>query len=85
MEQSSTSPATSNAIRGAEQSGNIAKQRFARKGMVRGLTWQYGRHDIASARYHGIAKSKQLASKDRSDFEGMVILPEILQGRRTSP
>ena len=29
MEQSSTSPATNNAIRGAEQSGNIAKQRFA--------------------------------------------------------
>ena len=25
MEQSSTSPATNNAIRGAEQSGNIAK------------------------------------------------------------
>ena len=32
MEQSSTSPATNNAIRGAEQSGNIAKQLFARKG-----------------------------------------------------
>ena len=37
MEQSSTSPATNNAIRGAEQSGNIAKQQFARKGeKVRG-------------------------------------------------
>ena len=37
MEQSSTSPATNNAIRGAEQSDNIAKQRFARKGTkVRG-------------------------------------------------
>ena len=33
MEQSSTSPATNNAIRGAEQSGKIAKQRFARKGV----------------------------------------------------
>ena len=33
MEKSSTSPATNNAIRGAEQSGNIAKQRFARKGV----------------------------------------------------
>ena len=33
MEQSSTSPATNNAIRGAEQSGNIAKQCFARKGV----------------------------------------------------
>ena len=32
MEQSSTSPATNNAIRGAEKSGNIAKQQFARKG-----------------------------------------------------
>ena len=32
MEQSSTSPATNNAIRGAEQSDNIAKQRFAGKG-----------------------------------------------------
>ena len=34
MEQSSTPPATNNAIRGAEQSGNIAKQRFARKGWL---------------------------------------------------
>ena len=32
MEQPATAPAISNAIRGAEQSGNIAKQRFA--GMV---------------------------------------------------
>ena len=31
MEQPATAHATSNAIRGAEQSGNIAKQRFARK------------------------------------------------------
>ena len=37
MEKSSTSPATNNAIRGAEQSGNIAKQRFARTRWVRGL------------------------------------------------
>ena len=37
MEQSTTSPATNNAIRGAEQNGNIAKQWFARKGeKVRG-------------------------------------------------
>ena len=54
MEKSSTSPTTSNAIRGAEQSGNIAKQRFARTRWVRGLTWQYGRHDIASGRYRDI-------------------------------
>ena len=44
MEQSSTSPATNNAIRGAEQSGNIAKQWFA--GMVKRLeavSWHIGR------------------------------------------
>ena len=38
-----TAPATSNAIRGAERSGNIAKQQFA--GMVekdRGFSWQFG-------------------------------------------
>ena len=35
MEQPVTAPTTSNAIRGAEQSGNIAKQRFARKGVKR--------------------------------------------------
>ena len=40
-----SSPATSNAIRGAEQSGNIAKQWFARTRWVRGLVQQYGRHD----------------------------------------
>ena len=40
-----SSPATNNTIRGAEQSGNIDKQRFARTRWVRGLTWQYGRHD----------------------------------------
>ena len=45
MEKYSTSPATSNAIRGAEQSGNIAKQRFARTMWVRGLVQQYRRHD----------------------------------------
>src|SRR3954471_23405604 len=45
QEQTSSSPATKNAIRGAEQSGNIAKQRFGRTRWVRGLTWQYGRHD----------------------------------------
>ena len=40
-----SSPATSNAIRGAEQSGNIANQRFARTWWVTGLTWKFGRHD----------------------------------------
>ena len=32
MKQPATAPATSNAIRGVEQSGNIANQWFARKG-----------------------------------------------------
>ena len=41
MEQ--TAPATSNAIRGAEQSGNIAKQRFARIVEVRGYIMAIGR------------------------------------------
>ena len=43
MGQSSTSPATNNAIREAEQSGNIDKQRFARKGeKVRGYHGNMG-------------------------------------------
>ena len=40
-----SSPATNNAIRGAEQSGNIAKQRFAGTRWVRDLVQQYGWHD----------------------------------------
>ena len=43
MEQPATPPATSNAIRGAEKSGTIAKQRFARKGEnVRGFHGNLG-------------------------------------------
>ena len=55
-----SSPATSNAIRGAEQSGNIANQRFARTRWVRGLTWQLGGWQ-ANGRHRsiGIAKSEQ--------------------------
>ena len=46
MEQPATAPATSNAIRWVEQSGNVAKQRFARMvEKVRGLSWQFGRLD----------------------------------------
>ena len=56
-----SSLATSNAIRGAEQSGNIAKQRFARTRWVRG-SWQYGRHDIASGRYRNIGIAIERAS-----------------------
>ena len=40
MEQPETAPATSNAIRGAEKSGNIAKQRFA--GMVKKFRGYHG-------------------------------------------
>ena len=40
MEQPAGTPATSNAIRGAEQSGNIAKQWFA--GMVERLEAYHG-------------------------------------------
>ena len=43
MEQPATAPVTSNAIRGAKQSSNIAKQRFARKGeKVRGYHGNLG-------------------------------------------
>ena len=43
MEQPATASATSNAIRGAEQSGDIAKQRFGRKGeKVRGFHGNLG-------------------------------------------
>ena len=58
-----SSLATNNAIRGAEQSGNIAKQRFARTRWVRGLAYQYGRHDKASGRYHSIGIAKERATK----------------------
>ena len=53
-----SSPATSNAIRGAEQSGNIANQRFARTWQVRGLTWQFGRHDKQMVGIVALAKQK---------------------------
>ena len=66
MEKTPASPAISNAIRGAEQSGNIAKQWFARKMWVRGLTWQNRRHDKASGRYRGIGIAIERAtSKQR--------------------
>src|SRR3954470_1299614 len=65
-EQTSSSPATNNTIRGAEQSSNIAKQWFARTRWVRGLRWQSGRHDIASGRYCSIGIAKERAtSKQR--------------------
>ena len=58
MEQTPSSPATSNAIRGAEQSGNIANQRFARTWWVRGLTWNFGRHDQQVVGIVAVAKQK---------------------------
>ena len=56
-----SSPATRNAIRGAEQSGNIANQRFARTWWVRSLTWQFGRLE-ASGRHRSIGIAKERAS-----------------------
>ena len=80
-------PATSNAVRGAEQSGNIAKQRFARMvkkvrgchGNLGGLInkWWVARH----------SDSIEITSKTKIVVVSrvMVILPEISLGRRTSP
>ena len=51
MEQPATAPATSNAIRGAEQSGNIAKQRFAGMVEVRGCSmeiWEADKQVVGS-------------------------------------
>ena len=46
MEQPATAPATSNAIRGADQSGNMAKQRFAGMGKrLEVVSWHIGRLD----------------------------------------
>ena len=44
--QPPTAPATSNAIRGAEQSGNIAKQQFAGMVEVRGCFMAIWEADI---------------------------------------
>ena len=63
MEQPATAPATSNAIRGAEKSGNIANQRFARTRWVRGLVQQYRRHDKQVCRYLSIGIAKERATK----------------------
>ncbi|EMS65461.1 hypothetical protein TRIUR3_12223 [Triticum urartu] len=60
----------------------------------RGSPWRRdgadgGRPDLAVPRSGGEAcrggEGARWASKDRSDFEGMAILPEIPQGRKTSP
>jgi hypothetical protein len=51
MEQPATAPATSNAIRGAEQSGNIVKQRFAGMVEVRGCImtiWEADKQVVGS-------------------------------------
>ena len=51
METTCTAPATSNAIRGAEQSGNIAKQRFAGTVEVRGCImaiWEADKQVVGS-------------------------------------
>ena len=86
MEQPATSLTTSNTIGGAEQSSNIAKQRFSRKGeKVRGYhgnlgglinKWQVARHSdsIETTSITKIVVPSKV----------MVIFPEILLGTRTS-
>ena len=87
MEQAATPPTTSNAIRGAEQSGSIAKQRFARMvEMVRGYhsnlggminKWWVERHSD-SIETTSIAKIVARSSVT-------VIFPKIPLGSRSSP
>ena len=87
MERSSSSPATNNAIIGAEQAGNIAKQWFARKvSKVRG-SWQQGEGltiMMGSATCNDSIETLSMAMIVKVS-KGMVILPEIPQGRRTDP
>ena len=71
MEQTPSSPATNNAIRGAEQSGNIANQRFARTWWVRGLTWQFGE---ACKKVVGIIALAKQKSEQTSIAKIVVIL-----------
>src|SRR6187399_996654 len=87
MEQSSSSPATNNAIRGTEQAGNIAKQRFARKVSRLEVSWQQGEGltiKMGSATYNNSIKTFSIAMIVKVS-KVMVIFPEILQGRRTNP
>src|SRR6187401_2295810 len=88
MDQSSSSPATNNAIRGAEQAGNMAKQWFAGKvSKVRGF--MATRRGADNKRW--VARRKTIASRPLSMAmvvkvsKVMVILREIPQGRRTVP
>ena len=61
MEQTSSSPATSNAIRGVEQSGNIANQRLLGHG---GLEFQHGNWeaDKQKGRHRSSGKAKERAN-----------------------
>ena len=70
-EQTPSSPATSNSLRGAEQSGNIAKQRFARTRWVRSLVhnmggmiskWQVSQHRHSKRASNQQAKIEVISS-----------------------
>ena len=82
-----TTSATSNAIRGADQSGNIDKQRFA--GMVEKVRAYHGNLGGLINKWwvarnsDGIETTSIAKIVVRSKLT--VILPEIPLGRRTSP
>ena len=87
MKQPATAPATSNAIRGAEQSGNIAKQQFVGKGeKVRGYHGNLGGliNKWWVARHSDSIETTSIA-KIVVRSKVTVILPEIPLGRRPSP
>ena len=87
MEQPATAPATSNAIRWAEKSGNIAKQRFARKGeKVRGYHGNLGglRNKWYVVRHSDSIETTSIA-KIVVRSKVSVILPGIPLERRPNP
>ena len=73
MEQSSASPATNNAIRRAEQSGNIANQRFARtKG---GLEVQHGNWEADKQKVGIVALAKQ--KSEQTSIAKIVVISRV--------
>ena len=88
LERSSSSPATNNAIRGAEQTGNIAKQWFCWGRCQRlEVSWKQGEGltiKMGSAAYNDSIEKLSMAMIVKVS-KGMVILPKIPQGRRTVP
>ena len=87
MKQSSTSPATNNAIRGAEQSGNIGKQCFA--GMVKKVRGCHGNLGGSINKWWVARHSDSIETTSIAKIvvrsKVMVILLVIPLGRRTNP